>query len=303
MINLYWPVYCNLEREVLRLTECVHFTDGQIDVYSVKIADLLVRCSIEIEALAKDLYRKNRPAQEPENCGQALQTLNTLWKLEDKLVVLSSSCAYFEDEAYRAFAPLFYKKGDVNDFYTAYNAVKHDRVKNLHKATIRVLLRALAALYLLNLYNKDEKIHSARAYMGDKSANIGSELFSVLAGAANYPGVAVAIAGVKDEERSKYTYIYQYPDHIAKLFHEEGKEVLRKQIDMISQDENIAQFIKENPNTDLSHMNLLVLAQKVGGEKLGYRFAQLAANLVHRIGNTPLEGVLNKNQVVYPFLP
>lgn len=40
MINLYWPVYKNLERAVLDMAEYIHFDDIQSKTYSIKIGDL-----------------------------------------------------------------------------------------------------------------------------------------------------------------------------------------------------------------------------------------------------------------------
>ena len=54
--NLYWSVYKNLEKEFLELTNFIHFSDDQLKVYSMHIADLIVRCSIEIESISKELY-------------------------------------------------------------------------------------------------------------------------------------------------------------------------------------------------------------------------------------------------------
>ena len=45
--NLYWNVYKSLERELLALAEIIHIDDKQLDVYSMKIADLLIRTSGE----------------------------------------------------------------------------------------------------------------------------------------------------------------------------------------------------------------------------------------------------------------
>ena len=47
-MNLYWPVYLKLEKEVLSLADAIHFSDDQISVYSIQIADLIVRCAVEI---------------------------------------------------------------------------------------------------------------------------------------------------------------------------------------------------------------------------------------------------------------
>lgn len=54
--NLYWPVYMNLEKDFLELAEYIHFSDDQLNVYSMHIADLIIRCAIEIEAISKELY-------------------------------------------------------------------------------------------------------------------------------------------------------------------------------------------------------------------------------------------------------
>lgn len=58
--NLYWQVYRNLEKEFLALTEVIHIDDHQLEtVYSMRIADMLVRTAVEIESLSKHLYMQN----------------------------------------------------------------------------------------------------------------------------------------------------------------------------------------------------------------------------------------------------
>ncbi len=59
MIQLYWQVYKNLEREFQSLAETIYIDDRQQEVYSMKIADLLIRTVIEIESLSKELYLLN----------------------------------------------------------------------------------------------------------------------------------------------------------------------------------------------------------------------------------------------------
>lgn len=46
----------HLEKEFLKLADYIHFSDDQLGTYSMFIADLIVRCSVEIEALSKELY-------------------------------------------------------------------------------------------------------------------------------------------------------------------------------------------------------------------------------------------------------
>lgn len=52
--NLYWNVYKSLERELLSLAEIIHIDDSQLDVYSMKIADLLIRTTVEIESISRN---------------------------------------------------------------------------------------------------------------------------------------------------------------------------------------------------------------------------------------------------------
>ncbi len=56
MNQFFWNAYKRLEKEVLALSEDVHFSDDQISVYSSKIGDLLVRTAIEVESLSKILF-------------------------------------------------------------------------------------------------------------------------------------------------------------------------------------------------------------------------------------------------------
>ena len=47
MNQFFWNAYKRLEKEVLALSEDIHFSDDQLGVYSSKIGDLLVRIAIE----------------------------------------------------------------------------------------------------------------------------------------------------------------------------------------------------------------------------------------------------------------
>ena len=59
MNQFFWNAYKRLEKEVLALSEDIHFSDEQLGVYSSKIGDLLVRIAIEVESLSKVLYLAN----------------------------------------------------------------------------------------------------------------------------------------------------------------------------------------------------------------------------------------------------
>jgi hypothetical protein len=188
--NMYWVVYKNLEKEVLELTYSIQFSDNQYEylkndgsrpeaaekllseleyikmpVYSLKSANLLVRCCIEIEALVKELtHRKDKEVKDtptiasnkPIDMGCRLKYLKNIWSLDKKIILVSCPNMYFEKAENKEFTPFNYINESVDDFYKAYNSVKHDRAVNIYKGNIRFLMRAMAALFLLNLYYKDK---------------------------------------------------------------------------------------------------------------------------------------------------
>ncbi|MBS4872748.1 MAG: hypothetical protein KHZ78_07920 [Peptoniphilus sp. oral taxon 375] len=54
--DFFFQNYLKLEEDVLEVARYIFFTDSQLTVYSPHIGDLVVRCAIEIEAIAKELY-------------------------------------------------------------------------------------------------------------------------------------------------------------------------------------------------------------------------------------------------------
>ena len=60
MQNIYWAIYKNLEKELISLTNVIHFDDEQLPCYSSKFIDLLIRICIEIESISKQLYLSNQ---------------------------------------------------------------------------------------------------------------------------------------------------------------------------------------------------------------------------------------------------
>lgn len=187
MTQLYWQIFKNLEKEFLGLSETIYIDDFQQSVYSMKIADLLIRTVIEIEALSKELYLENsgKPVEDEEMYFDTvcINYLNNLWRLENKIVLVVSPNLYYDKEENKVLRPLHkaMKRGtSSSDWNKAYQAVKHNRVKELHKGNIKNLLHGLAALYILNLYYKNDKIENILEI--DRLAingSWGSDLFSV----------------------------------------------------------------------------------------------------------------------------
>ena len=219
MNQLYWQVYLGLEREFLSVAEVVFVDDDQQEVYSMKIADLLIRTVIEIEAIAKELYLYNGgdttiPDEDMYFDTVCMAHLNGMWKLDSKVVSVVSPYMLFEREENRILRPLHkaMKRGSSSaDWNKAYQAVKHNRVKELKKGSIKHLLHGLAALYILNLYYKEtviEKLSEPDAK--NVNRNFGSELFAVKI--HQISGLSTDGHYSKKEDYDECIYITDYED-------------------------------------------------------------------------------------------
>lgn len=176
--NYYLPIYQQIEREVIDLMASIFFSDEQITVYSLKIADLIIRCSIEVESIAKDIYRRDT-GKEPDKPGTAIMYLENTWKVSRKALRVVSPYTHFESAFQPSFAPFGYENKSSDDYFSTYNSIKHDRVKNIAKANINILIRVLGALYILNLYNRNERFSLDEDRYGSKiNTSLASDLFA-----------------------------------------------------------------------------------------------------------------------------
>lgn len=225
MYQFFWNAYKRLEREVLTLSEDIHFSDDQIGVYSSKIGDLLVRTAIEVESLSKVLYFANGGVQPTGRDlyydTDCLKYLEDKWLLSKKTIFVSSPNFYFVEEENKTIKPLHkaFKRGTSSSkWQQSYQAVKHDRINNLKKGNIGNLLKALGALYILNIYFRDAKFET----VADKDASnidwgLGSDFFSVKVSQES-SGVSADKIYVKKADYDECIYIVKHTDKTAQAF-------------------------------------------------------------------------------------
>lgn len=184
--NLFWNAYKSLERELLDLASTIHIDDKQKITYSTRIANLLVSTAAEIETISKELYWKNGgPKKEEDKLsfdGVCLKHLNKKWNITEKEVYIYCPQIYLKKEE-RLLIPLENaekrgKKG--SEWKQAYNAVKHDRAKNLEQGNIENFINALAALFILNVYYKNQAFGLGYDKDGKTfDSTLGSDVFQV----------------------------------------------------------------------------------------------------------------------------
>lgn len=282
--NLYWPVYINLEKEFIKLSESIHIDDAQLNVYSVKISELLIRTVVEIESLAKNLYFANGGTKADDKDlyfdTDCMAHLVNIWDIDKKVVLVTSSNLFFEDEANRILAPLHKsnKRGKSSaDWCKAYQAVKHNRLKELKKGNLKHFIRALAALYILNLYYRDEKVSFIDANKEQtQDFSFGSHVFSVMK--PNNIGHAT-IDGTysKGKDFEKHIYV-AVPDEIkykelTKLLNKQNQSIKEALIQSIKTEllegklqptqEDISRYLSEKRDI-ITHDVILKTSREIG---------------------------------------
>ena len=312
--NVFWPVYQNFEEETLQLTKYINFSDDQLKVYSMHIADLIIRIVIEIEALSKELYKINGGPEVYNDDGKerdlffdtdCINYLNNLWEICNREIIISCPRFNFKNEEYKIFKPLknAYKRGTSGAKWNkAYQAVKHDRRNSLKKGNIENLIHALGALYILNIYYRNDIFkYTTSDYFFD--ARLGSEIFAATIIDASKASVGIddSETAINNEEISKKLtalYIVKYTDEIWRTMHEEFTKYNEKITEGVV---NSPEFIKNlkskiiNPND-----NIVEICKTLINEQQD-KFIQKnpPINLANMMSKGEKEAVLNKGQIIY----
>lgn len=156
--RLFFQIYQNLEKEILDMTDYIHFSEKNLNVYSIKLANFILRANVECESLLKELYKKTEHFKKlsPKEQQKALEKntyreVNKVYNLDKKTIYIASEIFYFQDKYSEPFIPFKYEKNN-KDSYKIYNAIKHDKVNNLEKADLETAINLLGTLFVLNLY-------------------------------------------------------------------------------------------------------------------------------------------------------
>lgn len=307
MADLYWSVYKNLERELIQLSDVIHFDDSQLKVYSIKIADLLVRTSVEIESLSKLLYFScGGPTPDNEKDlyydTMCLGLLNDKWDLSKKKVSIVHPNMYFLKEENIELTPLHkaHKRGSSGaNWAKAYQAVKHNRENNLASGNIGNFIQALAALYVLNVYHRNiEFVLGKNA--NDFDARLNSEVFAVKYSLCTGYNVRTntslnsnmddCVYIVKGTDKTRIEY-----ERVMKKFNDDASTEtalqLKKYVSSLSVEE-------QNSLTEEDLANKFTEIQNSCFQNTGRRMGTAISNAVDKLR---YEAVLNKSQ--YKTIP
>lgn len=311
-MNLYWPVYLKIEKEVLSLADAIHFSDDQITVYSIQIADLIVRCAVEIEALSKDLYKSLGGNMEPVvEAGNkrdlyfdtdCMTLINSKWHLDRKTITITAPTMHFEKNMKLTPLAKSDKRGGAK-WNKAYQALKHNRYENLKKATVGNLLLSLGALYILNIYYKNENYDLGR--MGNGSIEFKNELGSSIFVTEFYQAQLLEwhvggwqIKPIIGDDLESSIYIVKVSDRDYEILDYNMQLDLRWSEKNFEASDRIQSFLKQHP--EYKGKTVKEICYAAGGEHL---HKEIVSDIFVK-GGTPeplLQAVLNKHDGdIYP---
>lgn len=237
--DIFWQSYLSLEKEVIEVSKYIFVTDeitthqngheivescpAQLMTFSPHIADLLVRCCVQIEAVSKELYCENggeKPRGDSsiffdEDC---LKLIDMKWATHDKRVIVVAPFFNLNKDENKILRPLKEAHKRSGTYWEkAYQAVKHDRYGSLKYGNIKALLNSLAALYLLNLYYRNDSWYIKYNELSKHDFSMGSSVFSVPA-----PEVGQLWYG-NNPIRSASPYVMTYKDEDYKRIENKQK--------------------------------------------------------------------------------
>lgn len=308
MNQFFWNAYKRLEKEVLALSESIHFSDDQSIVYSSKIGDLLVRTAIEVESLSKVLYFDNGGTKPTDRDlyfdTDCIKLLEDKWLLSKKTIYVNSPYFYYAEDSNITLHPLYkaYKRGTSSSkWQQAYQAVKHDRINNLKKGNVGNLLQALGALYILNIYYRDAKFDTVT----DKDASnvdwgLGSEIFYVKVSHES-GGASNDKIYVKKPDYDECIYIVKHTDETARAYITVMQDINNQIVEEI-QNSTLEYFQgKANiENIDVNNEDFQTRLKTIVKEKQKEAMVSVSQKNVQRIlkavQGLKYEAILNKQQ-------
>lgn len=297
-MDLFWPVYKNLESELIKLSYCICFNDNQLNVYSVKLADILLRTVVEIESLSKQLYLANGGIPKTNDNELYFDTdcidyLDKLWNITQKEVFVTNPNFNFIKNENKILTPLkkANKRGSSSARWAkAYQAVKHNREKNIGAANIKNVVQAMAALYLLNLYNKSDEEIKKQANKND-SLNFESDIFSVEKKFLSIDLISGSLGNIEPQ----YVCIEKPTDATYQEFLRQNEIDNQTRLEYLLNTDEYRNFINIHPDINLPQNSWTDIAHHIGGANLVHKVYKSALNALFII-NKSQEIILNKNQ-------
>jgi hypothetical protein len=159
-----WAAYKAIEEDMLRVVEYIPLETRQYDVYSFKLADIIVRSCSHIDSLFKDVLRSqtlsDHKDQKEVTAARGKLAKRKMLKIDDYIKIFGDCLNLApvkvtirrsgeEKEPFKTFKePKLEDK--VPTWWTAYNKLKHDFYSEVEIGNMENALDSLSALFVLN---------------------------------------------------------------------------------------------------------------------------------------------------------
>jgi hypothetical protein len=144
----HWSYYVSLEDDFIETSRYVEFCDENFKTYSTQFARLILAVGSEVDVIAKELCSKAKPKNKPMNINQYKQILVPAFPAIMDVVV----GIQWNPMRLHAWKSWKQSKRPNPGWWTAYNSVKHGRIKNEKLASLGNAINALAGLYVLMIH-------------------------------------------------------------------------------------------------------------------------------------------------------
>lgn len=144
--RLHWNYFLALDSDVERLSRYVEFTESNFATYSIEMAHLLLAAASEVDVVAKLLCKKLNPPVDADNIREYREALHLAFPTISRIAVTIPRYG-LELKPWDNWT-----RDTTPDWWTDYNAVKHERDVNYQRAHLKNTLNAVSALFVLLLH-------------------------------------------------------------------------------------------------------------------------------------------------------
>lgn len=156
-----WAAYKSIEEDMIRVAEYIPLETLQYEVYSFKLADIILRSCSHIESLFKDIIRNQPLSDHPDQNLIESKKKKKRLTIKDYIEVFAEYLGLTpleitvrrNNESMRPFKEFENSRLDdkIPIWWNAYNSLKHDFYRNIkEKGTLGNALDSLSALFALN---------------------------------------------------------------------------------------------------------------------------------------------------------
>ena len=148
----------DLERQFIDFTKYVPYLDGNENVYSFRLVNLILAIGAHVDSVFKEMFRcSDFSTKYPDilkkiNDGKA--TITDYREIEKEYYISKRKVVFKRLPERETIFPFQQFGTKSPDWWSAYNKIKHEFSQNFKMATLKTARDALACAFLLNVVHK-----------------------------------------------------------------------------------------------------------------------------------------------------